>query len=50
MQELEQRVGQLEAENERLRRILSLHKQRCCILEEACLASGVPVPGGLLRV
>ncbi|CAL5224665.1 g7387 [Coccomyxa viridis] len=46
--QLEERVGKLEAENERLRRILSLHKQRCCILEEACLANGVHVPGGLL--
>lgn len=48
MQELERKIQKLEVENERLKRILHLHKQRCCILEEACLANDVHVPGGLL--
>ena len=47
-QELERRVEELEVENEHLKRVLHLHKQRCSILEEACLANEVHVPGGLL--
>ena len=48
MQELESRIAQLEMDNERLKRVIGLHKQRCCILEEACLTKGIHVPGGLL--
>ena len=48
MQEMEGKLSELQLEKARLKRLTSLHKQRCCILEEACLKNGVHVPGGLL--
>ncbi len=48
MQEMEAKLSELQLENARLKRLNSLHKQRCCILEEACFQNEVHVPGGLL--
>ena len=39
---------ELQVENERLKRISSLHMQRILLLEDICYKNGLHVPGGLV--
>ena len=47
-QEMERRTVELQTENECLRRIGTLHMQRCLLLEDICYKNGLHVPGGLV--
>lgn len=48
VQNLERKTLELQAENERLKRISSLHMRRCLMLEDICYKNGLHVPGGLV--
>ena len=39
---------ELQAENECLKRMGTLHMRRCLMLEDICFKNGLHVPGGLV--